>query len=288
VLASTEWLHTTNAEFSAGVGQSGCAHLTHYTANYGEWGEGPPLVLVPGLAGGYQLFGPLARRLARRFRVISYQLRGEDDCFALRRPFDLSDLAHDLAEFIDWHRLESPVLLGVSFGGVVALEFAARFPHRLQQLVVQGSGARFEDGLWQRVAGTVLSRLPLPTDSPFINQFFNLLFGGRPEQQRLFEFVTRQCWKTDQSIMAHRFQMVEQFNLERRFERIRVPTLIVRGERDFLVSERSLQQLAQGLPQAQLARLSGCGHLASVTNPERVAREVIRFVDANLTSLTDD
>ena len=83
--ASTSWFRSTRAEFSAGEGRSGCAHLKHYSANYREWGEGPPLVLVPGLAGGYELLGPLARLLARDFHVITYQLRGETDPFELRR-----------------------------------------------------------------------------------------------------------------------------------------------------------------------------------------------------------
>src|SRR3979409_640551 len=122
VKASAKWLDSSSAAFSAGSGRSGCAHLKHYTAEYREWGEGPPLVLVPGLAGGFELLGPLARLLADNFRVLSYQLRGEDNCFALRRPFGLMDLVNDLAEFLDWHCLETPTLLGVSFGGIVALE----------------------------------------------------------------------------------------------------------------------------------------------------------------------
>ena len=237
VKASTEWLGAMGSEFSAGVGRSGVAPLTHYTVSYREWGEGPPLVLVPGLAGGYELLGPLARLLARHFRVISYQLRGEDDSFALRRPFTLGDLVEDLGEFIDWHRLESPAVFGVSFGGVLALEFAARSPHRLGHLIVQGAGARFEQGLLHRVAGAVLSRFPLPADNPFINQFFNLLFGGRQEPGPLLNFVTRQIWQTDQSVMAHRLRLVEEFNLDQRLARLRMPTLILAGDRDLLVSE---------------------------------------------------
>src|SRR5438067_7606380 len=252
-----EWLSSSGAEFSAGVGRSGWAHLKHYSAEYREWGEGPPLVLVPGLAGGFELLGPLARLLAEDFRVISYQLRGEDDCFALRRRFGLQDLVSDLAEFLDWHCLESPAVLGVSFGGVLAVEFAARFPYRLRSLALQGVGARFERGLLQRVAGMVLARYPLPTDNPFINQFFNLLFGGRQKPGPLFEFVTRQCWQTDQSVMAHRFQLVEPFDMTSRLERIRIPTLILSGDRDLLVSEASVRDLQDGIAQAQRVRLSG-------------------------------
>jgi len=230
------------------------------------------------LAGGFELLGPLARRLARHFRVISYQLRGEDDCFALRRPFDLTDLVCDLREFIDWHGLESPALLGVSFGGILALEFAARHPARLDRLIVQGVGARYERGLLPRVAGTVLSRFPLPADNPFINQFFNLLFGGRQERGPLFEFVTRLCWQTDQSMMAYRLRLVEQFNMDQRLDRIRVPTLVLAGERDLLVSEGSLRALCAGISRSHLVRLPACGHLAFVTQPARVADEVKHFL----------
>src|SRR3954454_16007319 len=110
VRASLEWLTDSGVAFSAGAGREGSAHLRHYTARYCEWGEGPPLVLVPGLAGGYELLGPLARMLARDFRVIGLQLRGEDDCFVLRRRFDLFDLVEDLREFLDWRGLEAPAM----------------------------------------------------------------------------------------------------------------------------------------------------------------------------------
>lgn len=278
--ASPEWFTAIGAQFSAGTGATGCAQLTNYTAEYREWGDGPPLILVPGLAGGFELLGPLARLLASRFRVISYQLRGEDNCFALRRPFELQDLVADLSEFIDWLCLESPTILGVSFGGVLALEFAARYPHRLDRLIVQGVGARFEQGLIQQVASTVLNRYPLPSDNPFVNQFFNLLFGARQDNDALFEFVTRQCWQTDQSVMAHRFHLVESFDMEKKMRRIRVPTLVMAGDRDVLVSPRSLSLLCEGLPHARFARLPNSGHLAFVTKPNLVAEKVNQFLGA--------
>jgi len=278
VKASGDWLVASGEQFSAGVGQLGYAHLKHYTARYCVWGEGPPLVLVPGLAGGFELLGPLARFLARDFQVIGYQLRGEDDCFALRSRFELADLVEDLREFLDWCGLERPSILGVSFGGVLSLELAATWPHRLNSLVLQGTGARFEQGLMQKVAGLVLSGWPLPADNPFVNQFFNLFFGSRQKPGPLFEFVTRHCWQTDQGVMAHRFRLVEHFDIRPRLDRVRVPTLALAGDRDLLVSEQSLGDLAQGIPQARLVSLPGCGHLAFATHPQRVADEVKQFL----------
>jgi pimeloyl-ACP methyl ester carboxylesterase len=281
VKASSLWLASRGEDFGAGIHQSGFANLTHYGACFREWGKGPPLILVPGLAGGYGLLGPLARLLASQFRVISYQLRGEDDCFALRRRFDLNDLVQDLGEFIDWHRLENPIVMGVSFGGALALEFAAANPHRVQKLIVQGAGSRYEATLLSRVAQTVLARFPLPADNPFINQFFNLLFGSKQSPSPLFDFVTRQCWQTDQSVMADRLRLLEKYDLESRLQRIRVPTLVLAGKRDMLVGPKNLDALKSGLPDAEFCSLPKCGHLAFVTHPELVASAVRQFVMAD-------
>ena len=113
-----------------------------------------------------------------------------------------------------------------------------------------------------------------------MNQFFNLLFGSRQKPGALFEFVTRQCWQTDQGVMAHRFHLVEQFNMGSRLGQIQAPTLVLSGDRDLLVSEGSLAELCTGIPQARRVRLDGCGHLAFVTQPCRVAREVRSFLEA--------
>src|SRR5262245_48039809 len=100
MIATSKWLTASGADFQAEHGQFGVADLRSYTASSCEWGSGQPIILVPGLAGSFELLGPLARELARYNRVVSYRLRGEDDCFALRRRFGLRDLVEDLREFI--------------------------------------------------------------------------------------------------------------------------------------------------------------------------------------------
>jgi pimeloyl-ACP methyl ester carboxylesterase len=278
VRATSDWMKLSDSGFGASEGERGYAQLAAYTAEYRQRGTGDPVVLVPGLAGGIGLMAPLARLLAQHFRVVTYQLRGEDDCFALRQRFNLLDLVDDLAEFIDWHGLESPAVVGVSFGGLLALGLAAHYPHKLGALAVQGVGANFERGLLQRIAGNVLAGYPLPADSPFVNQFFNLLFGRRQEPGALFEFVTRQCWQTDQSVMAHRFHLAQDFDIRPNLCRIRVPTLALAGDRDLFVSRRSLAGLVKRRKGTCLVTLKGAGHLAAVTHPARVAEEVRVFL----------
>src|SRR5262249_26172910 len=236
------------------------------------------VVLVPGLAGGMELVGPLARELARDRQVIVYQLRGEEDCFALRQRFGLADLAADLDEFLTWLGLERPAVLGGSVGGGGALELGLRRPTGWGAVVGVGVGPRFEPGLLQQVASLVLSRYPLPDDNPFVNQFFNLFFGGKQQAGPLFDFVTSQCWQTDQGVMSHRFGLVEQLDFTARPGQLRGPTLPVSGERDLLVSAAGLAEMERAIPGARAVRLRRAGHLAFVTHPEAVADEARAFL----------
>ena len=99
-------------------------------------GHGDPLVLVPGLAGSWKLVLPLARALARHFQVVVYGLRGDRSPWGgydddLGRVSDIGEHANDLARLIEKLELDCPAVLGVSFGGAIALEFAAEHPQHL-------------------------------------------------------------------------------------------------------------------------------------------------------------
>jgi 3-oxoadipate enol-lactonase len=277
VIEAPLWSNCQNRAIGECESCSGRALLRNYTADYETEGAGKPLILVPGLAGGIELLKPLARCLARHFRVIRFELRGEDDCFAVRRQFGIEDLADDLAEFVDSLGVEMPLVMGVSFGGAVALEFSVRHRYRLCGLVVQGADVRFKRTTVRQVAGEILSGYPLPPDNPFVNQFFNLLFGGRQKDRDLFEFVTRQCWRTDQSVMAHRFRLAEELDLGMRLRDLQAPTLLLRGTKDLLVSKDGWEEMSASIFGAKGAEINGAGHLACVTHPEQMAEEVCRF-----------
>src|SRR4051812_18944346 len=108
----------------------------------GEWievvrmGSGAPIVLVPGLAGGWGVVAPLVERLSRRFEVIVCGHRGDRFPMGGGLPRELGEHARDLATVISRLGLERPAVFGVSFGGAVALELAVEHPQRVGALIV--------------------------------------------------------------------------------------------------------------------------------------------------------
>jgi len=243
-----------------------------------EMGRGEPIVLVPGLAGGWKLLVPLARHLARRHRVILPGLRGDRSPMGGSWARGVGEYARDLASAIGQLGLERPTVFGVSFGGAIALELAVEEPHLLGGLILQGVEARFRMTLGTTIARRVLERFPLPSDNRFVNQFFNLLHGCKPEPGPLADFVVERCWETDQSVIARRIGQLESFDVSDRLWRIEVPTLVLAGTRDVVVASARQRALASAIPGARFQALDEAGHIAFLTHRQEIARHVRRLM----------
>jgi len=250
----------------------------------GEWvdvvqmGRGEPLVLVPGLAGGWKLLAPLAALLSRHYEVTIPGLRGDRFPLGSALASDMSEHAHDLAAMIDLLRLERPTLFGVSFGGAIALELAVAQPRKIGALILQGVEARFRTTLGATIARRVLERFPLPSDNGFLNQFFNLLHGGKPAPGPLSDFVVERCWETDQGVMARRIGLLESFDVSDRLWQVEAPTLVLAGTRDVIVPPSRQRALASAIPGARYATLEGAGHIGFLSHRAEVARHARSFL----------
>jgi pimeloyl-ACP methyl ester carboxylesterase len=241
-------------------------------------GAGSPVVLLPGLAGGWRLVAPLAERLARRHEVILCGLRGDNLPSRYRGDWEVSEYARDVVEVMDRLGLDHPSVMGVSFGGAVALELAVAFPDRIDSLIVHGAEAKFRTSIGSLIARRALERFPLPTDSPFINQFFNLLHGGKPASASLADYVIERCWETDQSVMAKRLAMLDSFDVSDRLWRVEAPTLVLAGSRDVIIPPRRQATLALGISGARFQVIEGAGHIGFLTHRAEIAGMVARFV----------
>jgi pimeloyl-ACP methyl ester carboxylesterase len=189
-------------------------------------------------------------------------------------PWDLSDYAHDLKDLIDHLDLTNPAVMGVSFGGAIALQFAVEYPQSLGSLILYGADSRFRTSIASTIARRVLERYPLPTDSPFVNQFFHLLYGKKPEPGPVVDFVARRIWETGQGVMARRLAQLESFDVGDQLWRIEVPTLVQAGARDVVVPTARQRLLAESISGARIRTIEDAGHIGFLTHRAEVVRGV--------------
>lgn len=114
--------------------------------NYLDWGgDGPPLVLIHGIANSPHIFDDLAPLLRDRFRVVAYARRGHGQSDAPAGPYDRDVLVSDLVHLLDHLKIERTHLLGWSMGGNEVTEFAGRYPERVDRIVYLEGGYDWSD-----------------------------------------------------------------------------------------------------------------------------------------------
>lgn len=102
--------------------------------NYQIYGEGEPLVLIPGFRTGLWLWFKQVETFARKYRTIVFDPRGIGESDPLSGPVSVRSLADDLAGLLTALALEHAHILGASFGGFVAQEFAIAYPQMTRSL----------------------------------------------------------------------------------------------------------------------------------------------------------
>ena len=255
-------------------------------------GNGAPLVLIPGLQGRWEYMAPAVDALARSFRVVTFALCGERTSgLRFDRSLGLDNFADQVAAALDELRIDRAVICGVSFGGVVALRFAATRPDRTIALVL----ASTPPPIWRlRRRHEVYARVPWIFGPLFLLETpFRLrteLMRTFPERRARLQFGFRQLrtlLRAPVSVvrMAERGRLLARLNLAADCQRVASPTLVVTGDPglDHVVPTSGASEYLRLVPGARGAVVERTGHLGTITCPDAFAAVVSRFV-AEVTS----
>jgi pimeloyl-ACP methyl ester carboxylesterase len=253
---------------------------------YEVTGSGPPLVLVHGFACGVRSWDPQVKALSRAHRVIAYDARGHgisdapDDASA----YSQSASVEDLRRLLEHLRIRRAAVGGLSMGGNIALNFALTYPKMVSRLIVADTGAG-SDGTAEWVTGVhafadALGRgMEAFADLASANQLFARYIAQGPEAERFI----RSCLMTHRAHgLAHTAHEVLArrptiYSLEPQLRALRVPTLLVVGERDepCLAVHRFM---GEAIPNARQLVIPGVGHLTNLEAPTRFNAAVRRFL----------
>ena len=270
-----------------------------------EVGEGPPIVAVHGGPDfDHCYFLPELDRLADSFRLVYYDQRGRGRSAAGVRPEDVT-LRSDVEDLDRLRRrlgLESIAVLGHSWGGVVAMEYAIRHPDRVTRLILLDT-APASAGDWRRLRESFAERRPaedqaemaaiaatdayqrgdLEAEAAYYRIHFRMTLR-RPDLLDALVARLRANFTEEGVLLARAIEdrLYEEtsgspeWDLFPALRALAVPTLVLHGEHDFVPVELAAR-IAEAVPGARLSVLPGCGHFTYLEAPEAVFEEISRF-----------
>ena len=250
-------------------------------------GSGIPIVVIPGLQGRWEWMRPAVDALARHHRVITFSLCDErtspfpcDPSRAFENYVAQVDLALDRAG------IERAVIAGVSYGGLIAAEFAARRRERVTALVLASAlHASWEPDLRQRRyldAPLLMSPMFVATAPGRMRPELKASLPSMAERIRFTaEHGARVVMApTSPSRMARRIVWAKSHHFADP-RQVTAPALVVTGEPDLdrVVPVDVSRRYLDDLEKAEHVVLKRTGHIGLVTRPEAFAGVLERFVN---------
>jgi len=263
--------------------------------------DGPTLLFLSGLGGGFGIWRPFVERFAPHCRLVGWDYRGlyqsrlppSRDAVTMRHHID------DLLALVGHAEVEAPILVGWSMGVQLALELHRHHADIPRALIgVHGTSGRpldtaFDSRWSARIAPAVLALMkaverslaglgPPLVDAPGVARGFTLLcrsFGlMTPEiDVQGFRDIARDWTRLDFGVYARTFVHVSDHDASDLLPRIETPTLIVAGGRDPLTPLRMAEEMVRSMPRAELA-LVDATHFGLLEQPAAITEHAARFL----------
>jgi pimeloyl-ACP methyl ester carboxylesterase len=249
--------------------------------HYRDWPsqrpDAPDLVLLHGYTGHARSWDAFAEAMTDRYRVLALDQRGHGETgWADAGAYGVGEMADDLAAFVAALGLRGFSLLGLSMGGMVAMDYAGRRPAELADLVIVDIGPEMiRQGAARIAAGRAAADTFASRDEAFAAARAD---NARPPQAHhrhrsdtsLMRLADgRWTWRYDRALRspsAIRWRTAEEG--WRSCAGISVPTLVVRGEVSDILAPEIAARMIDTIPDARLSEVKGSGHSVPLDAPE--------------------
>jgi pimeloyl-ACP methyl ester carboxylesterase len=240
----------------------------------------PWLVLIQGIGLDRSGWRPVVRRLQRHFRLVLVDNRGSGRSDPPAGPFEVADMAADVAAVLAAAGVARAHVLGASLGGMVAQELAVEHPELVDRLVLVSTtpGWPFAYPMPAASVRLLAETSGMPREEAMRRHVRNALTGdGRPElADRLIALQRARpaapgAWPAQAAAGARYTGRLRQ-------RRIRAQTLIVQGGADTVVDPRNGRLLADRIPGARLVTFPDRGHLLFWQDPAGFTGTVTAFL----------
>lgn len=239
-------------------------------------GDAVPVVLIHGWCCDHRHMAPLAQHFAQAgHAVLALDLRGHGRSDQPQQAYPIGAFADDVAWCCQTLRLERPVLIGHSMGGIVAYELALREP-QLPGAIVMLDSAVVLPAAAREAVPHLLSRLSGPDYAATLREFVARVFFLASDDAARKAGILDAMSSTPQHVMVAAYAGLAEYDAASAAGRYGGPALYIAANEP---SPRSdMARLRELLPQLQVGQTVGSGHFCQLEVPQQVQAMIERFL----------
>lgn len=282
----------------AEFGQDRFASVNGYNVHYVECGSGSPIILITGSAATYRIWNRLIPSLSRFYRVLAIETLGNGDSDKPSFGFNYSYTEHAnfIKEFMEKLGIEEANLVGICYGGTIALQFVKMYPDLTGKVIVIDGFLDTEDLVRDQWLLFYLRAMPIIGDlytgllhsGALDGLLAKLVIGdsysrmNKNDKKTVIEIIH---WN---NVNASRFfwenlMKVDPDNLKVRYEgtRIKSPILFLTGENSFYKRYLSstLEVLERTVENLEVVTVKDAVHNLHLQDPQQCSRLILQFLN---------
>ncbi len=237
---------------------------------YGKEQGGIPLLVFHGLFGMLDNWGSFGKEMGEFFPVHLIDLRNHGKSFH-SPEMSHDDLAHDIQHYMDFHGLEKVNLLGHSLGGKAVMQFAIKYPVKVNRLIVVDISPKAYPPHHQGILKALES---VDFTSATSRQDVEMMLAKYISEKAVILFLTKNLYWTEDKKLAWRFNLTTLAEKYEEFVSNAIKFGVFTGETLFLAGERSNYilpqdefQIKQQFPHSAVVTIKNASHWVQADNP---------------------
>jgi 3-oxoadipate enol-lactonase len=253
---------------------------------YFDAGAGTPILLLHGLSNTGRAWTPQVVELMRLgHRVIVPDLLGHGASGPVKRVLTAREQAKAMVALLQFLGLESAAFIGLSLGGMIALEIAADYPQAVDKLIVAATFRSMATLPRQKMLNTWIEAISQPEGcvKRFKSSWVDLV--GQAFADSPAGLAWYQAWHAQAAMQAprnhiHWCEGMKFYDITQRLDQITAPTLVLAGENDAMSPLGEAQEISDAIKSAELAVVPGSGHVFNLSCAAEFNRRITEFLRA--------
>ena len=258
-------------------------NIDNKNIHYKQYGDGEVIVFLNGMLMSTNSWSPFIRTVSKDYNMITVDLLDQGRSDSPDGEYTLDTQVEILKKFLDELGLDKVNLLGMSYGGKVALNFICRYPDMIKSLILTNTDSHTTDHMkrvanhWKEVASTLDAFKFLNSTIPYMYSYdyYKRNYEDMERKAKIFSRNMNEEWYEK---FRRSLDSAGSYNVKDKLKSIKVPTLIISSELDVITPIEYQELMHREIENSKWKILKNVGHASMFEEPEEFISTVMEFL----------
>ncbi len=238
----------------------------------------PALVFINSLGSDLRIWDEVVPHFAEKYQVVRFDKRGHGLSDSPKRPYSIHNFTQDLIGLLDHLQIEQAILIGISVGGMIALDFTAHYSQRVKALVLCDTAAKLGTAAyWHERITNIENKGMAQMTELILSRWFAPNFAQ--QQPDAYRGYTNLLSRTDVNGYLGTCAALGSADLREQVVNIQHPALVLCGAEDAATPPELVKALADSLANGRFQTIPNAGHTPPIEQPEAIAAFIDQFLE---------